>query len=239
MAQLALGLSAVSAQISALSSRPEPAVEAEAAAALRRLWPENGDMLALQYAGTANLSKGSGIGDEAPKSLVERSRGFVEKSVRSVNRYVHDRLLEDGRGAAIDSLLAGGMPRPEAAAAAVARRRSLSLLAQGSAVSVGGGAPLRLFVGTFNVNGKTCDDAGLVAWLSSANSSADDAEPPDVLVIGFQEFVDLNAQNMLREGGGRRREAQARAPRRGCRTHRPAHRPAHRVRSPSPRAGAH
>ena len=102
------------------------------------LWPENGDMLALQYAGTANLSKGSGIGDEAPKkSLVERSRGFVEKSVRSVNRYVHDRLLEDGRGAAVDSLLAGGMPRPEAAAAAVARRRSLSLLSQGSAGSVG------------------------------------------------------------------------------------------------------
>ena len=120
--------------------------------------------------------------------------GFVEKGVRSVNRYVHDRLLDDARGAAVDALLAGGVPRADAAATAAARRRSLSLTSVGSTISDGGGGALRLFVGTFNVNGKTCAEEDLLAWLSSGNSSANsghsaadaDGGPPDVLVVGFQ-----------------------------------------------------
>lgn len=59
-------------------------------AALRKLWGEAGDVISMQYTGTANLTKGSHLTSDAPrKSLVERASGLVEKVRWSGSRQPH------------------------------------------------------------------------------------------------------------------------------------------------------
>jgi hypothetical protein len=53
--------------------------------------------------------------------------------------------------------------------------------------------PLRLFVGTYNVNGKVPKE-DLGPWL--CESGLDEASIPDVYVCGLQEMVDLTATNV-------------------------------------------
>lgn len=59
----------------------------------------------------------------------------------------------------------------------------------------------RIFVGTWNVNAKGKDES-LASWLC-----ADWAQhgPPDVVVVGFQEMVDLNAVNVAVENKSQQR----------------------------------
>lgn len=73
---------------------------------------------------------------------------------------------------------------------------------------------LRIFIGSWNMNGKTCNDHDMASWLTVDSFRAvpvatelnDEVEvveqaqfktPPDVVVVGCQEFVALNAQAML------------------------------------------
>jgi phosphatidylinositol-bisphosphatase len=63
-------------------------------------------------------------------------------------------------------------------------------------------APIKLFCGTWNVNGKVLKDGGLSDWLFPANSEyVDEAGQPvaDLYAIGFQEAVDLTAVNVAME----------------------------------------
>lgn len=59
----------------------------------------------------------------------------------------------------------------------------------------------RVFIGTWNVNAKGKDES-LSSWLC-----ADWAQhgPPDVVVVGFQEMVDLNAVNVAVENKSQQR----------------------------------
>lgn len=164
-----------------LSRASEPSL----LAALQRMWGEVGDAISIQYAGTANLGKA--IPEAGKRSLVERSRGFVEKGRIAVNRYVQETFLEDGRQAAIESLLTSGA---SAAACSVSK-------------SARSGGEFKLWVGTWNSNGKAVSEEDLERWFRSVG---DTDEPPHVYAIGFQEFVDLSARNMLTDDGSRRRE---------------------------------
>ena len=134
---------------------------------------------------------------------------------------MQEHLLEDSRGAAVDSLLAGGMPslaRPlssrSASACEPARRRTRSSSAAAGAL----GGPLHVFAGTFNVNGKACSEEDLLAWFAAGRApgagGAPPPPPPEIYAAGFQEFVDLNAQSIAASMTGadaaRRRECQAR-----------------------------
>ena len=96
MAQAALALHAATAQIADSGVIVDGTASSEAQSALRRLWAETGDALSLQYTGTANLSRGTGIAEgDAKKSLMEKGFGLVEKGVRTVNRYVQEQLFDD------------------------------------------------------------------------------------------------------------------------------------------------
>ena len=214
--------------------QPSASMQATLHATLRKLWTETGDAISMQYTGTSNLSKGSNITGDAPKkSFFDKASGFAEKAAKTVNRYVHEQFLEDTKQVAIDALLGVGQPARERQRRAVASRRSgvgtgrhspMPALAQ----------PLTLFVGTWNVNGKVCTPADLTAWLkdpssklggsggaarglgkASAPASAEAAAAaeaavarPSMYIIGFQEFVDLTAKNLLSQDDKRKKECQ-------------------------------
>ena len=125
----------------------------------------------------------------APPSLSQPSRA-------------HEQFLEDTKQAAIDSLLGGGGVR------GARERRS---------TATDGIQPVTVFVGTWNVNGKVCSVDDLIAWLGEpaaqlARGDGEAAEaaasPPDAYVVGFQEFVDLNAKNLVSDDLTRRKECR-------------------------------
>jgi phosphatidylinositol-bisphosphatase len=143
-------------------------VERAAQEVLRRMWQETGNAVSIQYAGTANLSQGSGLAEsDQKKSLVGRATGLVEKGVRVANRYVQENFLEDSRQVGIDTLLMGGGAARRAPGLPVNRGTSSSDLSptqrpRRASSLPNGNAPLSIFVGTWNVNGKfdakTCSD---------------------------------------------------------------------------------
>ena len=67
--------------------------------------------------------------------------------------------------------------------------------------------PIRIFCGTFNVNGKSPDES-LRPWLcaSISSSSSGSDRPIDLFAIGFQELVDLNASNAIFQADANERE---------------------------------
>lgn len=61
----------------------------------------------------------------------------------------------------------------------------------------------RLFIGTWNVNAKGKDES-LESWLCSDwGPNAENA--PDIIIVGFQEIVDLNAVNVAMDGKSQQR----------------------------------
>ena len=62
-----------------------------------------------------------------------------------------------------------------------------------------------MFCGTWNVNGKAPAD-DISSWLCSLRQ--DDGSLPDLLAIGFQEIVDLNAANVVVGAASDKRSAK-------------------------------
>ena len=176
MAQTAIGLYDLGGRLATLfgacavplDAALQSAVERAAQEVLRRMWQETGNAVSIQYTGTANLSQGSGLAEsDQKKSLVGRATGLVEKGVRVANRYVQENFLEDSRQVGIDTLLMGGGAARRAPGLPVTRGTSGSELAptrrpRRACSLPNGNAPLSIFVGTWNVNGKfdakTCSD---------------------------------------------------------------------------------
>ena len=61
--------------------------------------------------------------------------------------------------------------------------------------------PLRIFCGTFNLNGKMADE-DLKSWLCINIGN----KPIDIYAIGFQELIDLNTKNLLIQSDAYERE---------------------------------
>ena len=119
--------------------------------------------------GDVYKSQGSGLSEsDQKKSLVGRATGLVEKGVRVANRYVQENFLEDSRQVGIDTLLMGGGAARRAPGLPVNRGASSSSdlsptqRPRRASSLPNGNAPLSIFVGTWNVNGKfdakTCSD---------------------------------------------------------------------------------
>ena len=64
--------------------------------------------------------------------------------------------------------------------------------------------PTRVFVGTYNVNGKKPQES-ITPWLLGGGAGKPMA---DIYAVGFQEIVDLNAQNVLADGQTASRSTQ-------------------------------
>ena len=185
-------------------------VEATLHAALRKLWAETGDVISIQYTGTSMTQTkdgGDGVGGEPEKkkSVFGNLSGLLEKGAKVANRYVSETFMEDHRQISIDALLR--------ATGEGTRKLSRRRKAAGSAAGAYTGPdPLNLFVGTFNVNGKICSDEDMRAWLSLGGGFVRDRspEPPSACIVGFQEFVALDAKNILRDDEARKRECRVR-----------------------------
>ncbi|ROT80516.1 putative synaptojanin-1 [Penaeus vannamei] len=175
---------------------------------LEEMWKENGNRISQIYAGTGAL-QGSKIIDGA----------------RSAARTIQNNLLDSSKQEAIDILLHGNLLNNYLAALARSLLPSSYLYAPISVLrqicrrspEYTAPIPLRVAVGTYNVNGGkhfrslaykhlSLDDWLLDSRKNAVQSSLVDTTPeeedtvdraPDVFAIGFEEIVDLNATNIV------------------------------------------
>ncbi|XP_018020970.1 synaptojanin-1 isoform X2 [Hyalella azteca] len=172
------------------------------------MWKDNGNKISQIYAGTGAL-QGSKIIDGA----------------RSVGRTIQNNLMDSSKQEAIDLLLHGNLLDNYLAALA---RTVLPQHLQYAPLSVlksvtdripefSEPLPLKVCVGTYNVNGGkhfrslAYKHLSLDDWLldysnnnganflvqTSAEEEKSNKKPPDLFAIGFEEIVDLNASNIM------------------------------------------
>ena len=105
-----------------------------------------------------------------------------------MNRFVISNFQDKSRQDAIDLLLGKIKPRvpisiqnPISETVAFELRKKCKLFESIESINI--------FVGSFNVNGKSPTQSNLEAWLSSKKS-------PALYVIGIQELVQLTAENV-------------------------------------------
>lgn len=203
-AQMQIGTQSISAQLGALCEQcgvvQDANLQAAVQTAVRKVWAENGDTLSLQYTGSKmqlSIKDSSPEGDQLEKkkkTLAEKLSSLgsdvLDRGAKAANQLLNNEAVEETKQAAIDCLLGCGKS---------IRSPRTHLL---------GGAldPLQLFVGTFNSNGKNASAEDLSAWLQQPGV----ASPPDMVVLGFQEFVSLNVKNVLVDNDKKRIECQGR-----------------------------
>jgi hypothetical protein len=203
-AQMQIGTQSISAQLGALCEQCGVVQDANLQAAVqtmvRKVWAENGDTLSLQYTGSKmqlSIKDSSPEGDQLEKkkkTLAEKLSSLgsdvLDRGAKAANQLLNNEAVEETKQAAIDCLLGCGKP---------IRSPRTHLL---------GGAlePLQLFVGTFNSNGKNASAEDLSAWLQQPGVFS----APDLVVLGFQEFVSLNVKNVLVDNDKKRIECHSR-----------------------------
>lgn len=151
----------------------------------REIWAENGDALSRIYAGTGALNT------SFTRTGKRTFAGLLSDATKSVARSYINNFQDKGKQAAIDLLL-GNLntqrqvtifdPIHDSVRAALSSR-----LSEYSSPRQG-----RIFVGTWNLNGRPPTDK-LLPWLFP---QADSTEP-DLFVLGFQEIVPLTAQQIV------------------------------------------
>lgn len=151
---------------------------------LQNLWADHGDRISEEYTGTASIMS----------SVLRQGHhsGFasLEKGWQGLNRAYQASFQDSQRQECIEMLL-GAHPKSND----LLSLRSLSASQQAGAVARCPIGSLSVWVGTWNLAGKEtawCTSAaqpGLERWVGDA--------APDVAVFSLQEFIDLNAQNIM------------------------------------------
>ncbi|GBE79963.1 Inositol-1,4,5-trisphosphate 5-phosphatase 1 [Sparassis crispa] len=160
----------------------------------RELWAENGDALSRIYAGTGALNT------SFTRSGKRTLAGVLSDATKSVSRAYINNFQDKGKQIAID-IFVGNMsnqmqvtifdPIHDSVRAALAHRISeYSTTKQ-----------CNIFVGTWNLNGRSPSSESLLPWLFPRPSNPD----PDMLVLGFQEIVPLTAQQIVQADPEKRR----------------------------------
>ncbi|KAF8372810.1 unc-26 [Pristionchus pacificus] len=170
------------------------------------VWQKNGDQCSVIYAGTGALEGKSKLKDAS----------------RSIARTIQNNLMDGSKQESFDLFLQGSAVPP------VLFDRASNLLptslVQGNyyfreypsavenlleqADTLTSPAPLTIFVGTWNVNGGKNmhnvafrNEAKLSDWIfphANLVSVSDMDENPDIVAIGVEELVDLNASNIVK-----------------------------------------
>ncbi|KAJ3138749.1 inositol polyphosphate 5-phosphatase [Physocladia obscura] len=158
----------------------------------QNLWADNGDWLSKIYTGTGALKT----------SLTRRGKqtimGLIDDAAKSVNRLYVNNVLDKHRQQAIDVVL--GKQSAHSAKSRLLISSSSStvendlLNRKAEFVST---QQISVFVGTWNVNGKSPHGEPIEAWLQSRALST----PPHLVLIGIQELIELNAQQIVQVGG--------------------------------------
>ncbi|XP_063401650.1 synaptojanin-1-like isoform X1 [Mytilus trossulus] len=174
----------------------------------KQIWTLNGDHCSRIYAGTGALGGG---------------RSKYSDATRSASRTIQNNFLDSSKQEAIDMLLLGSTLRGDLADKVRALLSTRVLHAQAPILHTmiqrhpeyTQKNPLRICVGTWNVNGGkhfrsiAFKHQSMTDWLLDApkiskendtgvvSPDADLDKPIDVFAIGFEEIVDLNASNIV------------------------------------------
>jgi len=165
------------------------------------LWADNGDTLSRIYAGTGALK--SSFTRHGKMSL----GGVLADARKSATRLYMNNFADKGRQETIDLLLGrtiGQLP--------VQLYDPINDYVQNElkkrAAEYTSSDVIRMWVGTFNLNGKrTGLTEDLSPWLFPPTEKLE--ECPELVVIGFQEIVDLSPQQIMSTDPARRQEWEA------------------------------
>lgn len=165
------------------------------------LWADNGDALSTIYAGTGAL-----------KSSFTRSgkmsfAGAIADARKSATRLYINNFADKGRQNTIDVLLGRLMgqspvylydPINDFVNAELSKRS-----AEYSSTDV-----INIWVGTFNLNGRTKGiDEDLSSWLCPDLEASQ--KHPEIVVVGFQEIVELSPQQIMNSDPSRKQAWEA------------------------------
>ncbi|KAG5671456.1 hypothetical protein PVAND_001652 [Polypedilum vanderplanki] len=201
--QTFIGLDVLNEQIKIIGLSDKKQTFSRFEEVFKQMWIANGNEVSKIYAGTGAMGAGSKLIDGA----------------RSAARTIQNNLLDASKQEAIDILLLGSTLSSELADRArillptnmlhaptqVLREMCLRYNEYISTTEI------RVAIGTYNVNGGkhfrsvVYKDLSLIDWLAPKSESIVEIEHSnsvhdkmaDIYAIGFQEIVDLNAQNIM------------------------------------------
>ncbi|CAM1293610.1 SYNJ1 (predicted) [Pycnogonum litorale] len=213
--QTMIGLEILGRQLSCLGLADKTSVVNRFYEVFRQMWTQNGDQVSKMYAGTGAL--------EGKSKLTDASRSVV--------RTIQNNLLDNSKQEAIDILLLGSNLNSELANRARILLPTTMLHAPSNVLRAicnlqnefTRPVSARISVGTWNVNGGkhfrsiAFKHQSMTEWLLDVRKIADakslvnmtsetNDDPVDIFAIGFQEIVDLNAQNIMAASNENQRE---------------------------------
>ncbi|GAA6063284.1 hypothetical protein JCM10212_004666 [Sporobolomyces blumeae] len=155
-------------------------------AAHRTLWADNGDALSKAYVGTGAIN--SSFTRSGKKSFA----GMLSDASKSVNRVFQQQLFDSGKQKAIDALL-GNLATSRKVRIFDPLNDTLRAMIQRRADEYTSYHPCTVWVGTFNLNGRSPGTESLLPWVFPSN----DYPEPAFLVFAFQEIVPLSPQMIM------------------------------------------
>lgn len=165
------------------------------------LWADNGDNLSRIYAGTGALK--TSFTRHGKMSL----GGVLADARKSATRLYINSFADKGRQETIDLLLGRMMGQLPVQIYDPINDYVQNELKRRAAEYTSSDV-IRMWVGTFNLNGKrTGLDENLSPWLFP--SSEKPQQSPELVVVGFQEIVDLSPQQIMSTDPARRQEWEA------------------------------
>ncbi|KAM0792451.1 hypothetical protein ACM66B_005128 [Microbotryomycetes sp. NB124-2] len=145
----------------------------------RTLFAENGDALSKIYVGTG------AINTSFTRSGKSSLAGLISNATKSVGRMYQSQFIDAGKQKAIDALL-GNLTSSQRVRVFNPINDLLHARLKDRAAEFTSSEDITLWVGTYNVNGKSPSSESLLPWFFP--SSGPD---PAIVVIGFQEIVPL------------------------------------------------
>ncbi|KAG2156260.1 SacI homology domain-containing protein [Suillus clintonianus] len=176
----------------------------------RELWAENGDALSRIYAGTGALN--TSVTRTGKRTLT----GVLSDATKSVARAYINNFQDPRKQIAIDMFL-GNMNNQRQVHIFDAIHDSVGKALQQRLSEYSTTQSCTIFAGTWNVNGRLPSSESLLPWLFPRDSK------PDIFVLGFQEIVQLTAQQIVQPDPEKKRiweqkvmETLERRPQRTC-----------------------
>lgn len=149
------------------------------------LWADHGDMISQIYTGTNALK--SSFSRKGKMSLA----GALSDATKSVSRMYINNFMDKGKQQNIDALL-GRLPHQIAVQLYDPVNEYVTNKLEKMSEQFTSYSAINVFVGTYNVNGCT-KDIDLSKWLFPIGEKF----KPDIVVLGFQEVIELTAGSIL------------------------------------------
>ncbi|KAI0375801.1 inositol polyphosphate phosphatase [Pilatotrama ljubarskyi] len=148
------------------------------------LWAENGDALSRIYAGTGALNT------SFTRSGKRTLAGVLSDATKSVSRAYINNFQDKGKQAAID-MFVGNMSTQRQVTIFDPIHDSVGAELENRLSEYSTTKQCTIFVGTWNLNGRSPPSESLLPWLFPRPST------PDMFALGFQEIVPLTAQQIV------------------------------------------